>query len=235
MSDLGIGVVFTHKRVRKLLVCIPFDYHDDPELYGGEETGAFCAVFHGSHYLHVMVHASQSTNGHTCTPDCETTASAVFVFALDGGAVGLACAGGGRSNHVRHAFTSPSLPSISRLPANTKPTPKTTISEFTIAHDHHIQMTHSQMTTLASRWTSLEVFYPACEPVKLTTPSTLTLHVFVLFPQYRAEMRELGLFVDAGVSASDIDVIINVGVPQFKNLTQVFRVGIGYQRSGVEI
>ena len=45
----------------------------------------------------------------------------------------------------------------------------------------------------------------------------------------------LGLFVDAGVSASDINVIIDVGIPQFKNLTQVFRVGIGYQRSGVEI
>ena len=90
--------------MKKLLVCIPFDYHDDPELYGGEETGAFCAVFHESHYLHVMVHASQSMNGHPCTPDC---GSAVFVFALDGGAMGLACAGGGRSNHVRHAFTSP--------------------------------------------------------------------------------------------------------------------------------
>jgi len=38
MRDLGMGIMFMHERVRKLVVWIPFDNPDESELDGGEET-----------------------------------------------------------------------------------------------------------------------------------------------------------------------------------------------------
>jgi hypothetical protein len=97
-------------------------------------------------------------------------------------------------------------------------------------HDHPVQMTDSQLTTLASRWPSLEVLNLACEPVKLTDASTLTLGAFVPFARYCPRMRELGLFVDAGSGLdvnvdvgvnADVDIDLDIGFPRFKNLTKL--------------
>jgi hypothetical protein len=74
-------------------------------------------------------------------------------------------------------------------------------SEFTLAHDHSVQITQAQVTTLASQWPSLQTLYLSCEPVKLTTPSTLTLHALLSFARHCPDLRELGLFVDTSVVA----------------------------------
>ena len=105
---------------------------------------------------------------------------------------------------------------------------QTTTSEFVLTHDHPIQMTHSQLTTLASRWPSLEVLNLACEPIKLTDTSSLTLGAFVPFARYCPGMRELALFVNAGADV-DVGVEREVGegmgevgfLPRFKNLTKL--------------
>jgi hypothetical protein len=86
-------------------------------------------------------------------------------------------------------------------------------------HDHPVQLTHSQLTTLASRWPSPEVLYLACEPVKSTDASTLTLGAFVPFVWYFPGTRELGLSVDAE-SGPDVNVDVDIGFPPFKNLTK---------------
>lgn len=70
-------------------------------------------------------------------------------------------------------------------------------------HDHPVQITQAQVTTLASQWPSLQALYLACEPVSLTTPSTLTLHALLPFAHHCPDLTELGLFVDAS-SVADL-------------------------------
>ena len=47
------------------------------------------------------------------------------------------------------------------------------------------------------------MLYLSCEPVNLTTPSTLTLRALLPFAQHCPNLRELGLFVDAS-SVADL-------------------------------
>lgn len=88
--------------------------------------------------------------------------------------------------------------------------------EFTLTHDHPVDVTQENIEELAAKWPSLETLVLACEPIELYSP-TLTLRALLPFARHCPNLRNLGLFVNA--SAADLPTIYDL--KRFKQLTKL--------------
>lgn len=100
-------------------------------------------------------------------------------------------------------------------------------SQFSLTHDYPVDISHDNITELATSWPSLESLNLACEPVNLPSePSshTLTLLSLLPFARYCPDILTLGLFINATTAdlASSGDTHTHtVDLPRFKKLSKL--------------
>jgi hypothetical protein len=113
-----------------------------------------------------------------------------------------------------------------------------TSSCFELSHDHPVDITQSDIETLASSWPSLLKFCLAWQPLKLDAPS-ITLRALLPFVRYCPDLCTLMLFIDASTTDPLTSSLLTYAdaetynTKQFRNLTSLFMGVLSIENEGV--